>query len=56
MGTGTTAAACIRYDEGENKIEFLGSEISKEQCEYAEERIKESKFRYGNRQLRLFED
>lgn len=34
MGTGTTANACII----ENRS-FIGSEISKEQCEYAEKRI-----------------
>lgn len=35
MGTGTTAVACIKYG-----CNYLGSEISKEQCEYAKERIK----------------
>lgn len=56
MGTGTTAAACIKYDAGENKIEFFGSEISKEQCEYAEERVNDAKRRYSHKQLRLFEE
>ena len=35
MGTGTTAVACVI--EGH---EYIGSEISKEQCDYAEKRIK----------------
>lgn len=56
MGTVTTAAACIRYDAGENKIEYFGSEISKEQCDYADERIKDARRRYSHRQLKLFED
>lgn len=56
MGTGTTAAACIKYDAGENKIEFFGSEISKEQCEYAEERVNDAKRRYSHKQLRLFDE
>ena len=34
---------CIKHNDGENKIEFLGSEISKEQCEYAMERIEDAK-------------
>lgn len=54
MGTGTTAAACIRYDAGENKIEFFGSEISKEQCQFAEERIKDARRKFSHRQLSLF--
>ena len=37
MGTGTTANACILYN-----CNYIGSEISKSQCEYAEERIKET--------------
>lgn len=36
MGVGTTALAAI-----EKKCKFIGSEISKEQCEYAMEKIKE---------------
>lgn len=35
MGTGTTANACVI-----EKRNFIGSEISKQQCEYAEKRIK----------------
>ena len=35
MGTGTTAVACVI--DGHS---YLGSEISKEQCDYAEKRIK----------------
>lgn len=53
MGTGTTAAACIKYDAGEHKIEFLGSEISKEQCDYANERIEDARHKYSHRQLKL---
>lgn len=37
MGTGTTANACILYN-----YNYIGSEISKAQCEYAEKRIKET--------------
>ena len=35
-GTGTTGVACIR----KNMLWYFGSELSKEQCEYSEERIK----------------
>lgn len=35
MGTGTTANACII-----EKRKYIGSELSKEQCEYAEQRLK----------------
>jgi DNA modification methylase len=35
MGTGTTANACII-----EKRNFIGSEISKQQCDYAEKRLK----------------
>ena len=34
MGTGTTAVACKRL-----KMKYLGTEISKDQCVYAEDRI-----------------
>ena len=34
MGTGTTAYACIM-----EKRNYIGSEISKSQCDYAEKRI-----------------
>jgi site-specific DNA-methyltransferase (adenine-specific) len=37
MGTGTTAIACINKN-----MNFIGSEISKEQCEFAENRIQKS--------------
>ena len=36
MGTGTTAIAAIEYG-----MDYIGSEISKEYCEYAEKRIKD---------------
>lgn len=35
MGTGTTANACKKMG-----LKYIGSEISKAQCEYAEERLK----------------
>lgn len=35
MGTGTTAKACMLYG-----CDFIGSEISEKQCEYAENRLK----------------
>ena len=34
MGTGTTAIGCI-----EERVNFIGSEISEEQCKYAEKRL-----------------
>lgn len=34
MGTGTTAVSCL-----ENNLNYIGSELSKEQCEYANQRI-----------------
>ena len=55
MGTGTTAAGCIQYDGGQNKIEYIGSEISEAQCNYANERIIQAKKKYGNKQLSLFD-
>lgn len=35
MGTGTTAVACIHKE-----MNYIGSEISAEQCQYAEDRVK----------------
>lgn len=55
MGTGTTAVGCLKYDNGEHKIEYLGSEISKEQCSFAEERISKEKKKYAYTQMSLFE-
>ena len=37
MGTGTTANACIKYG-----CNYLGTELSKAQCEYAENRLKKT--------------
>lgn len=37
MGTGTTAAACMMR----NSVNYIGSEISPAQCEYAEERLRQ---------------
>lgn len=54
IGTGTTAVACIKYDSGNNKVEFIGSEISKDQCDYANERINVARKKYSHRQLTLF--
>ena len=45
---------CIKHNDGENKIEFLGSEISKEQCEYANERIEDAKRKWSHKQLTLW--
>lgn len=39
IGTGTTANACLLADN----ITYIGSEISKKQCEYAEKRIQATK-------------
>lgn len=44
MGTGTTAIGAIK-----EKMKFIGSELSKEQCEYANNRIRQEKL-----QLTLF--
>jgi DNA modification methylase len=38
MGTGTTANACVL-----NGLNYIGSELSENQCKYAESRIEESK-------------
>ena len=35
MGTGTTANACVEYG-----CQYIGSELSAAQCEYANERVK----------------
>ena len=56
IGTGTTAVGCVKYDKGENKIEYLGSEISKEQCEFAENRIMKEKRKYNYVQPNLFDN
>lgn len=40
MGTGTVANACI---EADRDLTFIGSELSKEQCEYAEKRVEEKR-------------
>lgn len=56
MGTGTTAVGCIKHDNGENKIEYFGSEISKEQCEFAENRIAKEKRKYDYVQPNLFDN
>ena len=34
MGSGTTAVSCIKRD-----LNYIGSEISEQQCKYAEDRI-----------------
>ena len=51
MGTGTTSIACIKYGN-----DYIGSEISSNQCEFAENRI--HKFidyqNYINAKLSLF--
>ena len=51
MGTGTTAVACIKYGD-----DYIGSEISSNQCKFAEDRI--HKFidyqNYINAKLSLF--
>ena len=36
MGSGTTAVSCIKRN-----LKYIGSEISKQQCDYAEDRIKQ---------------
>lgn len=38
MGTGTTAIGCIKFNENNNQIICVGSEISKAQVEYSYER------------------
>lgn len=42
MGTGTTANACVRLG-----LNYIGAEISKNQCEWAEERIEKTKKELG---------
>ena len=39
MGTGTTAIACLRYNDGNNQIVCIGSELSAAQVEYSKDRI-----------------
>ena len=56
MGIGTTALGCIKYDDGKHKIEYFGSEISKEQCIYAEKKILSLKSKSNAVQLSLFSD
>lgn len=41
MGTGTTAVGVIKYNKISNlNLNYLGSELSEKQCEYAENRIR----------------
>lgn len=40
MGTGTTAVACMKFNNGNNNIICIGSELSEAQVKYSEERIK----------------
>lgn len=40
MGTGTTAVGSIKYNDGENTIKCIGSELSSAQVEYSVDRIK----------------
>ena len=40
MGTGTVANACIEVGRG---LSFIGSELSKEQCDYAKKRVEEKR-------------
>lgn len=43
MGTGTTAVACMKFNENNNDIICIGSEISEKQVEYAKERCEKYK-------------
>lgn len=43
MGTGTTVIGCLKYNDGNNDIECIGSELSEGQIEFAENRIGEFK-------------
>lgn len=43
MGSGTTAVACVRKE-----LYYLGSEISKNQCEWAESRLQKEKAKLRN--------
>lgn len=45
MGTGTTAIACLNQN-----MNYIGSEISSAQCDYANKRIKDKTM-----QLKLFD-
>lgn len=39
MGTGTTAVACKKFNNGNNNIVCIGSELSEAQVNYSKERI-----------------
>lgn len=39
MGTGTTAIGCLKFNNGNNNIKIIGSEISKAQVQFAKNRI-----------------
>jgi site-specific DNA-methyltransferase (adenine-specific) len=43
MGTGTTVIGCLKYNNGDNDIVCIGSELSEGQIEFAENRIGEFK-------------
>ena len=39
MGTGTTAIACVKFNNNNNNMVCVGSEISKKQVEYSKQRL-----------------
>lgn len=39
MGTGTTAIGCLKFNNGDNNIKIIGSEISEAQVQFAKNRI-----------------
>lgn len=41
MGTGTTAIGCLKYNNRQNNILCVGSELSKAQVDYSKERVKD---------------
>lgn len=39
VGTGTTMIGCMKYNNGENGLTCIGSELSNAQIDFAKERI-----------------
>ena len=46
MGTGTTAVGCLKYNNGENNIKCIGSELSEGQVEFSKNRLKELSYKF----------
>lgn len=49
MGTGTTAIGCLKFNNGDNNIKIIGSEISEAQVQFSKNRIENFQEHGSNR-------